>query len=403
MPRLHIPYDPDPERKLRRLLSHAAVHSPWYREQAWAERVRHGAAASLTDIPVTPAAALRLENRAFFADRVPQIEGAVTSKFTSGSTGEPVEVRRTALQSQANMAENTRLKAAWRMDRLHGLLDIRLPKKAGQEALVDEQRLPNGSPFWTVYSVSSDDVARVFDDVRPNILRGYPSIVLAALRQIERAPFLKLVQTVGETIPPELEEKLKRFTSCRHMDSYGSVETGLIACRCARCGRYHVADGQLIVELLDGNDRSARPGTLGRVVVTVLLAMAMPLVRYDIGDLAIVGGENRCRKGNGSIQRIAGRIKSIFRTSGGTMIAPMIAAKSAAALDLERYKLLQTSLDHVEFLYKTRDGVPDITDHVAQKLVDQSMGRHFRGTATRVDDFPAAPSGKYVMHEGLVS
>ena len=67
------------------MLTHAAVHSPYYRAQDWELRVRQGQGVDLEDIPITPRTLVKGETERFYSDLVPPSEGAVRIKHTSGS------------------------------------------------------------------------------------------------------------------------------------------------------------------------------------------------------------------------------------------------------------------------------------------------------------------------------
>jgi hypothetical protein len=59
----------------------------------------------------------------------------------------------------------------------------------------------------------------------------------------------------------------------------------------------HVCAESFFVELLDEAGEPAPQGELGRVVLTSLHNFAMPLIRYDIGDLAAFGPACSCGRG----------------------------------------------------------------------------------------------------------
>src|SRR5262249_2280854 len=74
---------------------------------------------------------------------------------------------------------------------------------------------------------------------------------------------------------------------CPETNRYGWEEVSLIAWECERHDGLHVnADGVYVEVLRDG--RPARPGEAGSVVVTDLTNRAMPLLRYQVGDVAVL-------------------------------------------------------------------------------------------------------------------
>ena len=100
---------------------------------------------------------------------------------------------------------------------------------------------------------------------------------------------LSLVSTVGEVVPEDFPTVMQRWPGCRHYDAYGCNEGGLIAAKCFICSNYHVADRQTIVEILGDDGKPAPPGSRGRVIITPLFNLAMPLIRYRIGDWTLDG------------------------------------------------------------------------------------------------------------------
>ena len=77
-----------------------------------------------------------------------------------------------------------------------------------------------------------------------------------------------------------------------------------------------------IVELLV-NDRPARPGEIGEVVITDLLNRAVPMIRYRIGDLAVAMDNEAncvCGRSHMRIGRIEGRTQAIVHCANGTWL-----------------------------------------------------------------------------------
>jgi phenylacetate-coenzyme A ligase PaaK-like adenylate-forming protein len=132
-------------------------------------------------------------------------------------------------------------------------------------------------------------------------------------------------------VPPELPELLAHFPNYSHYDTYGSIESGIIAGKCPQCGNYHIADRHLIVELLGEDDGPAQPGAIGRVVVTPLYNLAMPLLHYELGDFAILAADTGCQKSRYGFTRIVGRERNLFRLPDRSRIVPRLHAKDVMA------------------------------------------------------------------------
>src|SRR5204863_5872343 len=84
--------------QLGRLAAHHARHSASFRTRLQDAGLAPEALANvamLRELPPLTRQALQAAGRAFFADRVPEGHGPVGETVTSGSTGEPVTVRKT--------------------------------------------------------------------------------------------------------------------------------------------------------------------------------------------------------------------------------------------------------------------------------------------------------------------
>src|SRR5262249_8028755 len=114
---------------------------------------------------------------------------------------------------------------------------------------------------------------------------------------------------------------IEEVFACRVTNRYGCEEVSLIACECERHEGLHVNADNLLVEVLrDG--RPAAPGEPGSVVVTDLSNRAMPLLRYQVGDVA-VATDRLCPCGRGLplLERIEGREADYVVTPSGRLIS----------------------------------------------------------------------------------
>ena len=74
-----------------------------------------------------------------------------------------------------------------------------------------------------------------------------------------------------------------------------------------------------IVEIVDDQGRPCLPGQPGRVLLTNLQGYAMPLLRYEIGDLAEWGEPTGCGIHLPVLSRIWGRNRSFVRRPDGSV------------------------------------------------------------------------------------
>ena len=396
---------PDRQRALDALLAHAAHHSPYYREQDWAAEIRRGRQVTLDALPLTPKHLIRADPERFFSSFVPPDHGAVRDKRTSGSTGEPLRIRKTQRHFKINQEENRRLLGDWGVEAHRAALLIELPVDEHPAGDIEKLGKGAGRQWQRFYSVDSLAIYDTLRRTQATMMQGLPSLCQAALEHSAGAgPKLpvKLVWAAGEVVQDQLRELVGAHPGCRLLDSYGCVEAGLVAALCPHCGAYHIADRHVILEVIAEDGRPAAPGQMGRVVLTPLFNWATPLLRYEMEDYAIPAETGGCLRSALGLARIVGRERNLFKLPDGRKIMPRLPIHVAERLALRKLKLIQTTITDIEMLYVPRDEGMEISRLAAQDIVDRFMSPGFTVYPKRVQDIPRAPSGKYLMHECLV-
>ena len=387
------------------MLSHAAHHSPYYRDQDWASRLRAGERIRFRDIPVTPKAMVRTETGRFYSSFVPPEDGKVHDKPTSGSTDEPMLLRKTGRHFRHNGMENTRLKAGWGFEEHKRIAHIGMPNDDHPIGAMEEKDLPGGKHSWKLYTCESRAAFDLYRRTSATLALGFPSLICAALEHgsetSETLP-LRLVATMAEVVPVELRALVGQMPGCRLADFYGCTESGLIAVQCAACDAYHPADRHLVLEILDDDDRPAGPGDMGRIVVTPLFNRAMPLIRYETGDYAVLAESNECPRSPLAIKSIVGREKNLFKLPDGRKVFPRIPLSVVTKIPWRQFKLIQRTFTDVELHYIPKDETTQIPEEQAQDMVDRYMTPGFKVRCVRVKELPRAASGKYLSHECLI-
>src|SRR6185437_16003324 len=173
----------------------------------------------------------------------------------------------------------------------------------------------------------------------PHYLLSYPSnsraLARYAQREKIRLPGLRAVHTYGEPLTPDVREACREAWGVPAIDVYSCEELGFVALQCPRHEHYHVQSESVLVEILDEDGLPARPGEIGRVVLTSLHNFAMPLIRYAIGDYAEVGAPCPCGRGLPVIERLLGRRRNMVTLPDGRRAWPDVGALWAAIPDVD--------------------------------------------------------------------
>lgn len=122
------------------------------------------------------------------------------------------------------------------------------------------------------------------------------------------------VMSAGEVLTNIAREKIESAFGAKVHDWYGLSFPAASMGQCHYCEGYHLFSEYSILELVDFDGNSvSKKGKVGRIVVTNLSNHAMPLIRYDTGDLGVYCGEP-CRCGRGLpkiVENIPGRAQDL--------------------------------------------------------------------------------------------
>jgi phenylacetate-CoA ligase len=158
------------------------------------------------------------------------------------------------------------------------------------------------------------------------------------------------------------------------------------------------------MEFLDEDGEDIASGESGEVIVTGLHSYVMPLIRYNLDDLAVPTHE-RCGCGRSwpMIKQILGRTLELFTMPSGRKINPWL---FIIAIDKEvrenifsisRYQMIQESRNKILVkLVKGRDFNPNIIPRIKQGIENEcyKMNENVDAELNIVDSIPKESSGK---------
>ena len=159
----------------------------------------------------------------------------------------------------------------------------------------------------------------------PVWILGQPSILLLladAIVENELEPILsiKYIELTGEMLFPEMRKRIEEVFKCQIANHYGTIEVSSIAYECP-CGNLHLTDSTY-TEIVDSEGNVLNDGEEGEVCVTSLVNKAMPFIRYNIGDRAIINSNHECGCGSSNkiLKLTRGRVNDYISTSTGECI-----------------------------------------------------------------------------------
>jgi phenylacetate-CoA ligase len=223
-------------------------------------------------------------------------------------------------------------------------------------------------------------------ELAPACLSTKPSVLemladLAAEPQEHPAPGRAplFVLSSGSRLGTELRRELERKLAARVVDAYGMTEFGLIASECP-AGALHVDTSAFVVEVVGDDGEPVPDGEPGELVLSSILNLAMPLLRYRTGDLGVVeSGPCACGRRTPRLARLLGRKINCFRLATGGLFAPTYFNDMFVRFPaLEEFQITQNAIGDYTVLVELRRDVPqpaevlgDIARYVAAAIPDE--------------------------------
>ena len=150
-----------------------------------------------------------------------------------------------------------------------------------------------GVHYVSAFTLNIDDLKKICSRLSRNnkyTLVGYPSSLnIIAEYIIENNINLKLKTVIGlgDKLFDHYKKNIEKAFGCKIHETYGSSEGFQIGFQ-ADLDYMYLYTPQVYLELLDDKNNPVKEGEIGNVVVTRLENKHMPLIRYKLGDLAIM-------------------------------------------------------------------------------------------------------------------
>jgi phenylacetate-CoA ligase len=222
------------------------------------------------------------------------------------------------------------------------------------------------------------------------------------VRQKGRTLSFRAIRTTAESLTPADRMILHETFGGDVFDQYGSREMGILAHECAAHAGLHVMSPLHWIEVLPIEGSS-----LGRIVVTNLTNRAMPLLRYETGDLAR-WSTHACACGCRwpVLEAIAGRQTDILVSPSGKWIHGEFFTHLFYPLEgIRQFQVIQLTRSDLQIRIAFVDGNPSRWEPCVSYLEKEIHARAdpaFRLRFERVDSIAPSASGKFRFTESRV-
>ena len=231
----------------------------------------------------------------------------------------------------------------------------------------------------------SDEILRKFlikfRKVKFDFIYGYTnSMVLFARYLIKKdivlkneCPSLKICITTSEVLTVEDRVLLSRAFGVGVVNEYGVSEVGAILAFEDKANHWLINKETILTEIVDSKNKPLSDGNIGDIVLTDLYNMAMPFIRYRVGDIGMIKKDIKV-EGCKVLDSLQGRTNDTIRLPSGRVspgltfyyISRSILESSGV---LKEFIIRQTALDTFVFDVVTdRDLYESEIDDIKNKM-----------------------------------
>ena len=245
-------------------------------------------------------------------------------------------------------------------------------------------------------------LARIKSDNSTKSLLAFPSTYEALSHYLAKNTHpesfkINTIITMSEALPDGAKQRLKETFNCPVVSRYSNMENGFLAQQCIEeNNEYHLNEASYYFELLHPDrDEPVDTGQLGRIVVTDLFNYAMPLIRYDTGDLAILEERSLCGRPGRVFSRVEGRKVDFIYDTKGNLLSPHVITNTMwkYSSEIRQFQFVQNGKDL--YLIKLNCSAASFTRN--EELVSELrnyLGKNAIISMDFVDEIPLLASGK---------
>lgn len=319
---------------------------------------------------------------------------------TSGSTGTPIslnvdeETYKLAMALLVNFEENNRVPFRTRRATFAG----RLLKSTNTMS----------PPFWkynqaenqllfSSYHLNKNTFSHYeekLNEFRPIELIGYPSSIYELANHyfdkgIRPKYRPELIVTNSENLMTWQRDKIQEVFDCKVKDYYSTAEYLNFASENNE-GIYKSNPLPGVTELapLESGDIQSR------LIMTTLTNKAMPLIRYDVGDLAVADNDSSMYLGNPTLLEIEGRIDEYLETTDGRKIG-RVSQIFKGIPGVREAQIIQHNPGEATFNIVSETPANKLSESIIMENTKLRLGDNFKINIKYTNHIPKQKNGKF--------
>jgi len=267
--------------------------------------------------------------------------------------------------------------------------------------------------FLNCFRMTEEDMdkyIKIINSYKPDLIRGYTGPLYELCRYAEEKNTTiftpKILISAAETLTDDMRQKIETVFGTKIYNFYGSRETGIMAGEC-EYGLMHMFNFNNYIEVLDNKNKPVKKEKEGRIIVTNLHNYSMPFIRYEIGDMAILGPK-KCKCGNPlpTLKKVTGRITDHFVKKDGTIIPAEFFISFFGVFWnkglIKKFQVIQEEYKKIRILVVPAGEIVKSEKKFIEDKIKVAMGEDCEIAWDFVEDIPKTKSGKYIYTKSLV-
>jgi phenylacetate-CoA ligase len=320
---------------------------------------------------------------------------------TSGSTGTPFAIYQDIKKRKRNTAD------AIFFGELAG---FEIGKKLNYLKIWTKLNRKSKIKFWLeninpidVTQMSESDLARLTNEFvkckTAQSFLGYASAFEAICSFLDKnAPATKIknvnsIIAMSEGLNDYTKKALFNYFGKNPVSRYSNVENGIIAQQLTNgFNSFYINWSSYYIEIMDFDlDKQLPLGEAGRIVVTDYYNYAMPLIRYDTGDIGVLDWD--FNKERIVLTKVEGRkMDMVYNTMGNLVSSFTITNNMWRYPEIKQYQFIQ--LDSFNYLFKLNiEGIFDREQELITEFKNY-FGQNAHIIVEYVNEIPLLNSGK---------
>jgi phenylacetate-CoA ligase len=269
---------------------------------------------------------------------------------------------------------------------------------------------------YPVFDLSDENLLNVIKDFRLKkfeYINGYTSSLVVFAKFLiarnivlkEICPSLRLVMPTSEVCDDIDRKNLEKGFGVKVVNEYGAAELDVIAMEDSD-GDFVLNEETLFVEVLNEDNLPVKTGEEGKVIITALFNEAMPFIRYEIGDRAVLS--DKFKNGRRVLANVIGRTNDIIKLPSGK-VSPGLTFYYITKSLLEEvgnvleFKIIQTQLNEFILEYVSTQELSKGTKVSLQNAMDNYLEKGLTVKLKRVAFVSRTKAGKLKHFISLIS